>query len=66
MCACVFEVMLLLPYVSGGCIFVPLLMIPVLPERIFVCLVLQFGCVVVVLFITYIFFRLLMLLGAVM
>jgi hypothetical protein len=40
-------------------------MMPVLAERI-VCLLLQFGCVVVVLFITYISFRLLMLLGAVM
>jgi hypothetical protein len=43
-------------------------MIPVLAERIVVCLVLQFGCAAaaVVLFITYIFFGLLMLLGAVM
>jgi len=40
-------------------------MIPVLAERIVVCLVLQFGCVVVVLFITYNLFRLLTLLGAV-
>lgn len=41
-------------------------MIPVLAERIVACLVLHFGCVVVVvLFIAYVFVRLLMLLGAV-